>query len=169
VFGACHWLSRRALLNPLQGLVERLDPINHMMPWVAQGQDAADGILSLKNGELSLDWPYKDPATVSVINSIYKTHKRLARSTWGFVPPEIAWTWFHWLITPHPLGGCNMGQDAEHGVVNHKGEVFGYKDLYVADGAIIPEGLGINPSKTIAALAERIAEHIIRDRARGVD
>ena len=169
VFGACHWLSRRALLNPLQGLVERLDPINHMMPWVAQGQDAADGILSLKNGELSLDWPYKDPATVSVIDSIYKTHQRLARSTRGIVLPQITWTWFHWLITPHPLGGCNMGQDAEHGVVDHKGEVFGYKGLYVADGAIIPEGLGINPSKTIAALAERIAEHIIRDRPRGVD
>jgi len=42
-------------------------------------------------------------------------------------------------------------------VVNHYGEVFGYPNLYVADGAIIPEAIGLNPSRTIAALAERIA------------
>jgi cholesterol oxidase len=56
-----------------------------------------------------------------------------------------------------------MGSDATKGVVNHKGEVFGYSRLYVADGAIVPEALGLNPSKTIAALAERIAENIITD------
>ena len=50
-----------------------------------------------------------------------------------------------------------MGSDATRGVVNHKGEVFGYSNLYVADGAIIPAALGVNPSRTIGALAERIA------------
>ena len=40
-------------------------------------------------------------------------------------------------------------------MVDHRGEVFGYPGLYVADGAIIPFALGINPSRTIAALAER--------------
>jgi cholesterol oxidase len=64
------------------------------------------------------------------------------------------------LITPHPLGGCNMGVTGADGVVNHLGEVFGYPNLYVADGAIIPEAVGLNPSRTIAALAERIAEKI---------
>jgi cholesterol oxidase len=41
--------------------------------------------------------------------------------------------------------------------------VFGYRNLVVADGAFVPEALGLNPSKTIAALAERIAELIVRD------
>ena len=50
-----------------------------------------------------------------------------------------------------------MGTTAQNGVVDHKGEVFGYRNLYVADGAIVPEAIGLNPSKTIAALAERIA------------
>jgi cholesterol oxidase len=50
-------------------------------------------------------------------------------------------------------------------VVNHKGEVFGYPNLYVADGAIIPEALGVNPSRTIGALAERIAK-IIRQEGK---
>jgi len=56
-----------------------------------------------------------------------------------------------------------MGTNAKDGVVDHKGAVFGYRGLYVADGAIVPEALGLNPSKTIAALAERIAELIIKD------
>jgi cholesterol oxidase len=85
-------------------------------------------------------------------------HERLARATGGtpLVPPT--WTILKNLITPHPLGGCNMGTTLENGVVSHRGEVFGYPNLFVADGAIIPEALGLNPSKTIAALAERIAE-----------
>jgi GMC oxidoreductase len=38
------------------------------------------------------------------------------------------------------------------------------RPLYVADGAIVPEALGLNPSKTIAALAERIAAIILEQR-----
>ncbi len=55
-----------------------------------------------------------------------------------------------------------MGPSVAHGVVDHRGEILGYRNLYVADGAIIPEALGVNPSRTIGALAERIAK-IIRE------
>jgi cholesterol oxidase len=87
-------------------------------------------------------------------------HERLSAATGGMplVPPT--WSLAHELVTPHPLGGCNMGDTPETAVVNHKGEVFGYKNLYVADAAIIPEALGVNPSRTIGALAERIAKLI---------
>jgi cholesterol oxidase len=50
-----------------------------------------------------------------------------------------------------------MGDSITNGVVNHAGEVFNYRNLYVIDGAIVPEALGVNPSRTIAALAERAA------------
>jgi len=51
------------------------------------------------------------------------------------------------------LGGCDVGVSPDKGVVNYAGEVFGYKDLYVADRPIVPRALGVNPSGTIAALA----------------
>jgi cholesterol oxidase len=162
-YDTLHWISRLPFLKVLKPAFERLDPINHVMPWFAQGQGAADGTLSLKDDELYLEWPWQDSQAVT--EAIYETHRKLAHAARGVavVAPPITWTAFHSLITPHPLGGCNMGSDATNGVVNHKGEVFGYRRLYVADGAIVPEALGLNPSKTIAALAERIAEHIIKD------
>ncbi len=76
------------------------------------------------------------------------------------VPPT--WTLAHYLVTPHPLGGCNMGNTQSNGVVDHTGKVFGYDNLYVADAAIIPTPLGVNPSRTIGALAERIAGIIVK-------
>ena len=48
-----------------------------------------------------------------------------------------------------------MARTAARGVVDHKGEVFGYRNLFVIDGAMVPEALGVNPSRSIAALAER--------------
>ena len=75
----------------------------------------------------------------------------------------LTWTVGHNLIPPHPLGGCNMGTTAADGVVNHAGEVFGYQNLFVADGAIVPKAIGLNPSRTIGALAERIASLIVAE------
>ena len=73
-------------------------------------------------------------------------------------PPT--WSLFGISSPLHPLGGCQMGASADSGVVVHLGEVFGYPNLIVADGAIVPTSTGRNPSHTIAALAERIAAHI---------
>jgi cholesterol oxidase len=64
------------------------------------------------------------------------------------------------LVTVHPLGGCPMGRNAQEGVVDPDGRVFGADGLYVADGSIMPGPVGANPSLTIAAMAERIAAGI---------
>ena len=50
-----------------------------------------------------------------------------------------------------------MGTEPATSVVDHRGRVWGQPDLYVVDGSIVPEALGANPSRTIAALAERTA------------
>ena len=67
-------------------------------------------------------------------------------------------TYLNKIIAVHPIGGCVMGESKETGVVDGKGEVFGHKGLFVVDASIIPTSLGPNPSLTIAAMAERIAD-----------
>jgi cholesterol oxidase len=141
----------------------------NVMPWFAQGVDAANGVLTLDHNpmtgksSLNLDWEIEK--SKPLVETIVAMHKQLSQATGGdpIVPPT--WSLLNFLVTPHPLGGCSMGTSAANGVVNHAGEVFGCKNLYVADAAIIPEALGVNPSRTIGALAERIAK-IIRDEAR---
>ena len=64
------------------------------------------------------------------------------------------WSLSRDLITPHQLGDCNMGETPTNNVVDHRGAVLGHPNLFVADGAIIPQALRVNPSRTIAALAE---------------
>jgi cholesterol oxidase len=129
------------------------------MPWFAQGRDAADGVMSLVNDRLSLAWNVA--ATEPTIDAIIQTHQRLAVATGGtaIVPP--AWAWSKDLITPHPLGGARMAATRDDGVVDFRGEVFGHHNLFVADGAIVPKAIGLNPSKTIAALSEHIAAEIV--------
>lgn len=144
----------KMLVESLRVMV-RLNAFAQVMPWFAQARDAADGRLSLKAGSLHLDWDIE--GSVKAIEAVIRTHEKLARSTGGMPLVPITWTLAKELITPHPLGGANMGATADNGVVDHKGEVFGYRNLYVADGAIVPEAIGLNPSKTIGALAERIA------------
>ncbi|HRD53116.1 MAG TPA: GMC family oxidoreductase, partial [Flavobacteriales bacterium] len=56
--------------------------------------------------------------------------------------------------TAHILGGCPMGATAAEGVVNERFEAFGYPELRILDGSVIPANLGVNPSLTITALSE---------------
>ncbi|MER5175071.1 MAG: GMC oxidoreductase [Candidatus Nitrosocosmicus sp.] len=73
-------------------------------------------------------------------------------------------------IVLHNLGGCSMGKDIDHGVVDTFGSVFKsdgttlndlYPDFYIVDGGIVPSSLGVNSSLTISALAFRIAEKMV--------
>jgi cholesterol oxidase len=56
--------------------------------------------------------------------------------------------------TAHILGGAIIGADPSTGVVDAGRRAFGYENLLVVDGATIPANVGVNPSLTIAALAE---------------
>jgi cholesterol oxidase len=57
--------------------------------------------------------------------------------------------------TAHILGGAVIGRDSQTGVVDSDHRVFGYQNLLVCDGAAVPANVGVNPSLTITALAER--------------
>jgi cholesterol oxidase len=57
--------------------------------------------------------------------------------------------------TAHILGGAIIASDPSRGVVDHRQRVFGYENLLVVDGSVVPANVGVNPSLTITALAER--------------
>jgi cholesterol oxidase len=57
--------------------------------------------------------------------------------------------------TAHYIGGCVIGTSPEQGVVDPYQRVFGYPGLHIADGSAITANLGVNPSLTITAQAER--------------
>ncbi len=57
-------------------------------------------------------------------------------------------------LTAHMMGGAKIASTAEKGVVDETGEVFGYSNLRILDGSIIPGNLGVNPSLTILAMSE---------------
>ena len=58
-------------------------------------------------------------------------------------------------LTAHFIGGCTIGDSPETGVVDPYQRVYGYPGLHVADGSAISANLGVNPSLTITAQAER--------------
>ncbi len=58
-------------------------------------------------------------------------------------------------VTAHILGGCHMGATPQSGVIDTRHAVLGYPGLYVMDGSAISANVGVNPSLTITALAER--------------
>jgi len=62
--------------------------------------------------------------------------------------------------TAHILGGCAIGPDKDHGVIDRQNRVYGYEGMYVVDGSMMPANLGVNPSLTITAMAEHAMSHI---------
>ncbi|MDT4894549.1 MAG: cholesterol oxidase [Pseudonocardiales bacterium] len=58
-------------------------------------------------------------------------------------------------MTAHFIGGCAIGQSADTGVIDPYQRLYGYEGLHVADGSTLTANLGVNPSLTITAQAER--------------
>lgn len=104
----------------------------------------------------------KDPARV---NRLYRVQERLmrdfAKAAGGQLRTNPAASVGRRPITVHSQGGCHMGADAGRAVVDPSGEVWGHPGLFVVDGSSLPSSVGVNPSHTIAALAELNASHFL--------
>ncbi|GAB2797759.1 GMC oxidoreductase [Streptomyces daliensis] len=58
-------------------------------------------------------------------------------------------------LTAHFLGGCPIGGDADSGVIDPYHRLYGHPGISVVDGSAVSANLGVNPSLTITAQAER--------------
>ncbi len=97
------------------------------------------------------------PSYIPIANEVTE---RLAKKMDGIPLSLISEATMNASTTAHILGGCCMGESSDKGVVGFNGEIFGYPNLYVADGSVVPANLGVNPSLTITALSEYIMEQI---------
>jgi cholesterol oxidase len=132
------------------------------LPLLAMGRDIPNGHMRLtKDGMLDIDWREKGSSEYfrrvrqSMADIAHALEGRMVQNPLGYLSR---------VITVHPLGGCPMGSSPGEGVVDANGEAFGHPGLYVADGSVMPGPTGPNPSLTIAALADRFAEHLLAGR-----
>lgn len=163
LFRPLAWLLRRHLERG----VSEGNPTRNLMIWLGEGIDAADGELRLSRRflapwkkDINLKW--RVDASRKVADAILDMHQSLSHATGGNLYIPLYWRLLKGMISVHPLGGCAMGRSAADGVVDHAGAVFGHKNLYVSDGAVLPGATGRNPSKTIGALSERVAALMMR-------
>jgi cholesterol oxidase len=158
------------LLGPYGGA------IRNTQTYLVMTHDDSAGRMYLQNDRLRIDWP--GVGSQPIFQEVNANLEAATRALGGTYLRNPIWTQLfkHDLITVHPLGGCPMGEDAERGVVDHKGRVYSgsegegtHEGLYVCDGAIMPRSLGVNPLFTISALAERNVALLAQDRGWEID
>ncbi len=69
------------------------------------------------------------------------------------------------LFSAHVNGTCRLGSDPRTSGVDATGQRHGVRGLYVADGSLLPTGLGVNPQATIMALSTMITERMVASDA----
>jgi cholesterol oxidase len=166
------WRMRREIARSICGVITRRRDTNlsgalaqaftdrsaALMPLLVNGRDVPSGRYTLKCGRLDLSWS-SDPSD-EYYKGVEQSFREITDALGGRIrmPP---WRWLNRSMTIHPLGGCPMADDERFGVVDSWGAVYGHPGLYVADGAAMPGPVGANPSFTIAAFADRVAEGIL--------
>jgi cholesterol oxidase len=137
----------------------------------AMGVDESNGKFDLDgDGSLALTWD-SPPSEHITFRKTEELLQSLAAEMGGTYVPFPLWKGLSnkKLVSTHPLGGCRIAKDRDTGVVNEKGQLFDgskadpqavYDGLYVVDGSIVPQSLGVNPTLTITALALKIMAQV---------
>ena len=150
--------------------MKRLPYVSSLLALCVDGLETDGGVVSLKrDGRPRLDYPIgpelveafraahiamaqvHQAAGVEQIATLHKEPllmtaedplERLDERAYGAFETSI--------FTAHQMGGCSFGA-----VVDTDHRVYGFENLFVVDGSVLPTGLGVNPSETIYALAHR--------------
>ena len=140
---------------------------DHVAVLLAMGRDRANGTIRWgpKAPQAWVDWDARSNLPLYDEEELLSTDFAESKDAFnGTVAVSPLWKRLRLPISVHNLGGCAMSQHEGDGVVDEFGQVWGYPNLYVLDGSILPASTGVNPSHTIAAVAERNVEAAIRIR-----
>jgi cholesterol oxidase len=99
-----------------------------------------------------VSWGEKVPTYIPRANAFAEKFAQIAGGFPMSMLPEIL---FDIPGTAHCIGGCVIADSSTDGVVDSRHRAFGYKNMYICDGSVVAANLGVNPSLTITALAER--------------
>jgi cholesterol oxidase len=150
-------------LRPREVRLERRSDDTDALIFLLIGRDAADGRMRLTPLFRRFDVRWRKEGSAQLFADLERTAKELAEAAAATPFYALDGGPLGTFMTVHPLGGCPMADDASTGVVDDAGRVHGYTGLHVLDGSIVPRSLGVNPSKTIAALAERGAQRLVEE------
>ncbi len=135
------WAHRATIIMAMQTTDNRLRLKLGRSPLTLFRRD----LVAMRRGE------DRAPARIDLGHTVTR---RFAEKTGGITAGTLGENIFRMPVTPHILGGCLFGKDADEGVCGLDCQVHNYPGLYVVDGSIVPANPGVNPSLTIAALAE---------------
>ncbi len=142
-------------------------------------------VLALTEDDNEGEWGYLPPtgnfiraASSAVISSLtYQPNKHTLR---GWASSDAAfkrilekdglgkhldWVGGQPVLSAHPLASCRIGDDPSTSALTPDHELRGSTGLFVTDGSAVPTSLTVNPSLTIAAMAERASSVIARRAA----
>jgi cholesterol oxidase len=142
-----NWNQRMSVLTVMQHCDNQL-----ALTW---GRSLMSGFASGLQSRLMSGDPV--PTYIPVANRAALAFAKIAKGTPG---NTLLDSLYNMSVTAHILGGCPMGADGGSGVIGPDHQVHGCTGLYVVDGSAIPANVGVNPSLTITAMAERALSHI---------
>lgn len=134
----------------------------HLIGIAVVGLDGMDGRVYIdEKDNIRLSWSMSEKSKKLFDRAIARA-KEIVESIGGELLITEPYQERGEVVTVHPLGTCRMAEDKSDGVVDANCQVFGNPNLYIVDGSVIPSPLGVNPSLTIAAVAERMSDYIIQ-------
>lgn len=153
VYGSLNWSDPATAHTVIQASLPPFGPDPHTTVMVGYGVSADRGrvVYDAAQDRGIIRWPAGGDS--DILTHVDRTARAIAGPTGHLTDTNrmLNSTW-------HPLGGAVMGQ-----VCDLDGRVLGQRGLYVVDGALIPgTTAACNPSLTIAAIAERALDRIVR-------
>jgi cholesterol oxidase len=140
LYDFAHWSERTVIALVMQTVDNSITTFNKKIP----GTNIS--YMSSRQGH-----GVPNPTWIPVANKAVRKMAEIVGGTPGGSIGEP----FNRPLTAHFIGGCTIGDSAETGVIDPYQRVYGHPGLHIADGSAISANLGVNPSLTITAQAER--------------